>query len=198
MNVSLWVRNNLTDRANAPLRRQLTALVPDGARVVEVGCANGRFLHELAPRISAGLGLDLDAPLIAYARQKARQAGHGHLQFVVTDARQVAQTLTFEPTVAVASLCLHEMERETAVHVLQQLGDVAGQLLIADFVEPDALFQRAFLHFDEWLAGHYGRYLAYRDNGGMPVLLSTAGQTVNRELATRLATVHIWVCEGNR
>jgi SAM-dependent methyltransferase len=194
MNLALWFRNNLTDRANAPLRHQLAALVPDGARVVDVGCANGRFLHELAPRISAGLGLDLDAPLIAYARQTAQQAGHTHLQFAVTDACQVAQALTFEPTVAVACLCLHAMERETAVQVLQQLGDVAGQLLIADFVEPDALFQRAFLHFDEWLASHYGRYLAYRDNGGMPALLSTVELTVDQELATRLPAVSIWVC----
>jgi SAM-dependent methyltransferase len=76
MNFSLWVRSNLTDRANAPLHRQLATLVPDGARVVEVGCANGRFLHELFPRIGTGLVLDLDAPLIAYARQKRQQAVH--------------------------------------------------------------------------------------------------------------------------
>jgi SAM-dependent methyltransferase len=195
MSLSLWMRNNLTDRANAPLRRQLAALVPNGAQVVDVGCANGRFLLELAPRIEYGLGIDLDAPLIAYARQAAATAGHTHLHFAVADARRLTATLTLKPTVAVACLCLHEMETETAVLVLQQLAPVTGHLLIADFVEPEARFHRAFLHVDEWLAGHYGRYLAYRDNGGMPALLAAAGLTICQEWDSKLPAVRIWHCE---
>lgn len=156
MNASLWIRNHLTDRANAGLRRQVAALIPDGARVVEVGCANGRLLLDIAPRIERGFGIHLDARMIAYAERVAAQRGHRHLRFAAGDARHLRELLPFEPTVAVAFLILHQMARDDAVELLCQLAAVDA-VLIADLVTPGSFLGRASLQLDEWMAGHLDR-----------------------------------------
>jgi len=47
--------------------RQVARLVPDGARVLDVGCHDGALFHRLGDRLGAGLGLDpaLEQPVAA-------------------------------------------------------------------------------------------------------------------------------------
>jgi SAM-dependent methyltransferase len=54
-------------------------LIPEGARVLEIGCGIGDLLAELKP--SRGVGLDLSANMVDIARQR-----HPQLSFVVGDA----------------------------------------------------------------------------------------------------------------
>jgi SAM-dependent methyltransferase len=57
------------------------------ARVLEIGCGNGRLLIELARRgaVEAGIGLDLAASRIEFARSWARSMGVDGLHFEVAD-----------------------------------------------------------------------------------------------------------------
>ncbi|WP_290650373.1 class I SAM-dependent methyltransferase [Aquisalimonas sp.] len=193
MVLRLWVRNHITDRVNAPIRRQLASLIPSGARVVEVGCANGRLLLDVGWRVDCALGIDRDAPMIDAAIRSARRRNLPHLEFIAADARNLTQWLRFRPDLAVASLSLHEMPPRTAVAVLRQLA-LADTVLIADLVEPESGLQRALLHADEWIAGHLDRYRAYQAQGGMPALLEAGGLAVRQMLPTRNPAVRIWVC----
>jgi SAM-dependent methyltransferase len=171
---AVWFRRHLTDRANAPLRRRLAALIADGERVLEVGCANGRLLLELAPRISRGLGIDLDPALIAEARREA-VAGSHPLEFVVADAADLGRLRDFAPSTLVAALTLHEMPPATARDLLAAAAAGGSRLLIADLIEPEARLARVLVHLDERLAGHHDRYLDYLAGGGVPGLLRAAG-----------------------
>ncbi len=58
--------------------RYLRFLIPEGARVLELGCGNGQLLAALKP--SFGVGVDFSAGMIAQAR-----AAHPHLTFVEGD-----------------------------------------------------------------------------------------------------------------
>jgi len=58
--------------------RYLKFQIPEGARVLELGCGNGHLLAALDP--SFGVGVDFSAPLIAEAR-----AAYPHLTFTVGD-----------------------------------------------------------------------------------------------------------------
>ena len=60
-------------------KRYMRFLVPEGLRVLELGCATGDLLAALRP--SRGVGLDLSERMIALA-----QASHPELEFVVGDA----------------------------------------------------------------------------------------------------------------
>lgn len=56
-------------------------LVPEGQRVIEIGCGYGDLLAALSPRI--GVGVDFSPEMIARARRK-----HPQLRFVQADAHQ--------------------------------------------------------------------------------------------------------------
>ena len=58
--------------------RYLRFLIPDGARVLELGCATGDLLAALRPAV--GVGVDFSEPMIDVARRQ-----HPHLQFTVAD-----------------------------------------------------------------------------------------------------------------
>ena len=191
---SLFIRNNLTDRALKPLRGQLASRVPAGSRVLDVGCANGRFLTEIAERIERGVGVDLDGHMIAYAQRTTAADGHTNLEFICGDAERVFSQRSFEPTVVTTALCLHEMVRSTALAVLQQFAAVSPRIIIADFVEPESWIQRVLLHIDEFVAAHHDRYVAYRDSGGMPSLLDDAQLEIEQHLPSKITGVHIWDC----
>ncbi|MEE9370216.1 MAG: class I SAM-dependent methyltransferase, partial [Sedimentisphaerales bacterium] len=61
--------------------RSCTFIVPEGVRVLELGCATGRLLA--ATRPSYGLGIDIDAEQIAAARQL--HGDQSKLEFQVGD-----------------------------------------------------------------------------------------------------------------
>jgi SAM-dependent methyltransferase len=66
----------------------LAARLPGHARVLEIGCGNGRLLVELRRRgaVEQALGLDLAASRIEFARSWARDEGAAGLRFAVADA----------------------------------------------------------------------------------------------------------------
>ena len=65
--------------------RSCTFIVPEGVRVLELGCATGRLLA--ATRPSYGLGIDIDAEQIAAARQL--HGDQSKLEFQVGDVEEV-------------------------------------------------------------------------------------------------------------
>ena len=64
--------------------RLMRFLVPPGARVLEIGCANGDLLAALEP--SYGVGVDVSGPMMAAARGR-----HPGLHFVRMDAHELAE-----------------------------------------------------------------------------------------------------------
>src|SRR3954471_1080912 len=56
----------------------LRFLIPEGLRVLELGCGTGHLLAALKP--SVGVGVDLSEGMIAQARK-----AHSHLNFLVGD-----------------------------------------------------------------------------------------------------------------
>jgi SAM-dependent methyltransferase len=67
-----------------------------GECVLDLGCGTGEASLELARRVGPSgqvLGVDISAPMLARARERARAAGRGHVAFVEADA----QTHRFEP-----------------------------------------------------------------------------------------------------
>ena len=59
-------------------RNYMRFLIPEGARVLELGCATGEFLARLKP--AHGVGVDLSPGMIAKAR-----AAHPQLELLVGD-----------------------------------------------------------------------------------------------------------------
>jgi len=58
-----------------------------GARVLDVGCATGAHLFELAPVLQSGVGIDFSFPLIKRALENRTSEGHERVEFVEGNAR---------------------------------------------------------------------------------------------------------------
>jgi SAM-dependent methyltransferase len=75
----------------------MAALAPrEGERLVDIGCGCGSTTLELARRVGAGgsvLGVDISAPMLAVARERAAAAGLAQARFIQADA----QTHAFDP-----------------------------------------------------------------------------------------------------
>ena len=63
----------------------------DGARVLEVGCGDGRLTFQYAARSTAVLGIDPEEELIAKARERAPAALAGLVRFEVASAVDLEQ-----------------------------------------------------------------------------------------------------------
>jgi SAM-dependent methyltransferase len=83
------------DRMIAPLglRAMDAAAIAAGERVLDVGCGCGQTSLELVRRVGANgrvLGVDVSAPMLESARQRASQRKGGRLEFMLADAQTAA------------------------------------------------------------------------------------------------------------
>jgi SAM-dependent methyltransferase len=76
------------------LLRLLRFIVPEGKRVLEVGCADGHVLRQLRP--SFGVGIDFSPAMIRLARQASAGQEEGRLLFLEADIESVRFTETFD------------------------------------------------------------------------------------------------------
>ncbi|PWI13195.1 SAM-dependent methyltransferase [Streptomyces sp. Act143] len=124
----IWVeKQELLDGLLRPLEEVLVEGMPadTGGRVLDVGCGTGSTTVAVARRLGPGgrcVGVDISAPMIAAARERAERAGVA-ASFVVADAADHP----FEPASfdAVVSR-LGVMFFDDPVHAFTQLRSAAG------------------------------------------------------------------------
>lgn len=156
------------------LRGQALAGLPDGARVVDVGCGTGTFAIALAAAAPAAevVGLDGDPEILALARAKPGAER--------VDLREGLATELPLPDASadrvVMSLLLHHLARDAKERALAEAARVlrpGGRLHVADWGRPrDPLMRGAFFTL-QLIDGFDGT----RDHaaGRLPELIAAAG-----------------------
>jgi glycosyltransferase involved in cell wall biosynthesis/SAM-dependent methyltransferase len=86
-----WYRRN--SYYHSEVEARLTALIPAGSSVLELGCGTGNLLNALRP--ARGLGIDLSVEMVTRARAK-----FPHLSFEVGDVENFGINQTFDFIVA--------------------------------------------------------------------------------------------------
>lgn len=91
-------------KTSRPQAELLAGLLGPGARVLEIGCGNGRLLVELARReaLAAGRGVDVSRSRIAFAREWTAELELSGLAFEAADALDVE----LEPESFDAAVCI--------------------------------------------------------------------------------------------
>ena len=88
-----WVREaDRYDAMNGPFGELIldTARLQPGERVLDVGCGNGAMTREAAMRVAPDgsvVGIDLSAPMLDLARQRAVAAAIDNVEFLEADAQ---------------------------------------------------------------------------------------------------------------
>jgi SAM-dependent methyltransferase len=138
-----WVR--FQERLDAQIEPHgalaLAALGPRaGERVLDVGCGCGTTSLELAARVGAKgevVGVDISAPMLARAEERACEAGVTHLRFLQADAQTGAlPEARFDAVFSRFGVMFFE-EPEAAFANLRQALQPGGRLAFVSWQAPD-------------------------------------------------------------
>lgn len=195
MSLNVWLKANAADKALAALRYELVALLDDHSCVLDVGCGTGDLLFKAASKIHSGVGVDLDAGLIEYAQKQASRQILENLRFEQTDILNVTAT-HFD--VETTTLCIHELDKQTACAVLLHMANACQRLLIADYAPPKSVFARIGIELDEMISGHYGQFRDYRRLGQIPAYAQMCDLEIVQTIPSSIDGIVIWVLKGKR
>lgn len=115
--------------------RWLRPRIPQGVRLLDLGCGNGALLDQLADDISAGVGVDASAGQLAQAR--ARCARHPHLTFHQTDQPSLPLP-DHSIDIAVSLLSWRYLDWDPLLAELRRVLSPGGRLLIVDMAASPA------------------------------------------------------------
>ncbi|MEW6247785.1 MAG: glycosyltransferase [Nitrospirota bacterium] len=104
-------------------RRYFQFLVPEGLRVLEIGCGLGDLLAAVKP--ARGLGIDLSEAMVKEARKR-----HPHLEFRVDDAESLDLDEPFD-VIILADVLGHLLDIEVALRNLRRACTARTRLIIA-------------------------------------------------------------------
>ena len=169
--------DRVLEPVNAPLRRLALRQISTGPgmRVLDVGCGTGAHLAAYAETGASCWGVDLSPAMLAVARDRLPEG--------VELSLENAGSLSFESgffDLVFTSMFLHELEPETRVGVLAEMGRVTspdGSMLIIDYRPGDLRWKgrawRAFSTATERIAGtqHYTAWRRYLAEGGVAAQL---------------------------
>ena len=133
-----WVTGQETlDAAMRPVTDVLlkAAAVKSSDRVTDIGCGTGQTTLEIAKRAASALGVDVSAPMLALAKDRAQQAGLSNVQFEQRDAQ--TEELQADATLAMSRFGVMFFEDPVAAftNIRRQMAD-DGRLCFACWKTP--------------------------------------------------------------
>ncbi|MAE96925.1 MAG: hypothetical protein CL910_19935 [Deltaproteobacteria bacterium] len=180
------------------LHEALAAAVPEGARVLEVGCGTGAVTRRLVARGAQVTALDQSPEMLEQARRRLADAPGAPPAWLEQTAAEIDTLPEAAFDAVVMSLCLSEMSRDERSYVLRTALDrlrPGGSLLAADEViarRPDRRILHALLRGPQWLLGWLIAGSVSQPVPDLAAEVAAAGYGVRREtrwLAGSLALV---------
>ena len=111
--------------------RWVSARIPEGAVVLDVGCGNGALLAALAPLIERGIGVDASPPMLEKARHRARHEPNLEFQTVDGPALPVPDASV---DVVLCVLAWRYLDWDPMAAEIRRVLRPGGRLLLVDMV----------------------------------------------------------------
>lgn len=193
-----WFYRHFIDPSLAGIRRRIGKLVPEGSKVLDVGCGSGDQLLYLAPQIEYGLGVELSQRMIQCSQRQAKRRGIANCSFELRDAAHLDHLNDGKFDVAMGSMVIHEMPEASRLPVLTEMKRLGKTIILADWIYPQpSYWKKAGTNIVEWAAGreHYAGFRSFMAAGGIPPLLNTVGLEILETQITSKGTIQLWVCK---
>ena len=97
------------------LEKHISLIIPEGSRVLELGCGTGDLLNSVKP--SVGVGIDFSEKMIAVAKEK-----YPNLKLFVADAADYKSDLEFD-YIILSDLLNSLWDIQAVLHNLKSLAD---------------------------------------------------------------------------
>jgi len=148
--------------------------IPDGARVLDIGCGPGHIVAQLPENIDY-MGLDIDEPSIAFAKDKFGERGRFEVRFF--DEQAVRELGPVD--IVMMNGVMHHIADEPLVETLRHVRDVLAPG--GRFFSADGCYLPGQSRLAKWLLDNdRGEYV--RDEAGYRQLLVSAFDNVKTHL----------------
>ncbi len=111
--------------------RWISARIPEGATVLDLGCGNGALLGALAPLIEQGIGVDASEPMLERARHRARH--EKNLEFARIDGPKIPLG-DASVDVVLCVLAWRYLDWDPMAEEVKRVLRPGGRLLLVDMV----------------------------------------------------------------
>lgn len=184
------------------LHDALAAAVPEGARVLEVGCGTGAVTRRLIARGARVTALDQNPEMLEQARARLTGGAAAAVEWIEKTASEIDTLPPAAYDAVVLSLCLSEMsadERRFVVRASAERLGPGGLLIAADEVRPGSPWRRtcfALLRGPQWLLGWLLAGSVSRPIPDLGAELAEAGLRVRSEERWLLDSLALFVAEA--
>jgi SAM-dependent methyltransferase len=197
MNLSAWFKSKTADKILLPVRQLILDSIKKNTTILEVGCGTGDLLFRASNTIFRGVGIDLDHSMIEFANKRKAREGISNLNFLTGDITTMEDCFNNRFDISTSTLCLHEMDYDTACTTLNLLSQYSTKILIADYSLPKSLFGKFSIEVDELISGHYARFKQYRNRGEIPILAKKQKIDVIDTIDTPIDGIKLWILKGS-
>ncbi len=167
--------HRLFDGKLKEMRQMVLQLIPDGAKVLDIGCGTGVFCTELVEQKGCHVvGLDLSLKMLQFAQKNASDK----VTFVHADATNLKQFADDAFDYACMLVFIHELPQTLQVQALKEALRVAPRLIVADSTVPlPRNFNGFLIRFVEFVFGHdhWPHFKHYLAVGGIRGVLEESG-----------------------
>jgi len=180
------------------LFRIIKSLIPKGSSVLDVGTGTGRFLFQNKEHLNFGVGIDLSSRNINLAKKKLKEIGATNLEFIHGSVLDIENLTDKRFDFAVITFVLHEMPPRTRIDALKKMRNVAGKIIIGDYIVPlPSGFNGLSVKIIEFLAGpdHFKNFRNYVRNGGIKKLAEETELKITKEIPDKLPHAIVAILE---
>ena len=131
-------------------RHRLLALVPEGARVLEIGIGTGGLLTELAIRASSVIGVDHSPAMLEEARRRLANRGVSGVELRLGEMTHLPLSDASVGCVVANMVLHHAADPATVLAEIMRVLAPGGMLLLADLARHEREAAREQLA-DQWL-----------------------------------------------
>ena len=200
MNISItgFIYKTVIDPILQSVHVKVQSLIAGNKSVLDVACGTGSLTLLIAAKVQHVVGIDKSVAMISTANKTKKKQLIKNVEFLRADATKSFPFKQNEFDTVLISMGLHQFTSAAAYLVLQEMKNIASEVIILDYAVPlpdnwDGLIVRIF----EILGGqeHYTNFKSYIKNGGINALINKVNLIKSFELTTKNNIFRIIKCK---
>jgi SAM-dependent methyltransferase len=166
---------------------RVQSLITGNKSVLDVACGTGSLTFLIATKAQHVVGIDKSDAMINTANKSKQKQSIKNVEFLQADATKTLPFKQNEFDTALISMGLHQFPLSSGYSVLEQMKNIASELIILDYAVPlPDNWASSIVRFFEILGGaeHYTNFKSYIKNGGINALINRVKLIKTFELTT--------------